>query len=217
MGQEQMVSAVLQAVQALPQSRQPLIVALDGRCASGKTTLAALLQQRTGCSVVHMDHFFLRPEQRTRERLEQPGGNVDYERFLAEVLEPLRAGKDCSYRPYDCKQQKLAEAEKLAAGHQAQLDKLEDELRERRAESQKIAQAAAQQQLDRAQEQADQIIAAARKSAQSIREKAVTDSRKELKELAMAAAEKLALSSSRDAFDEFLNLAEEGKQHEQHE
>ena len=109
MDQEQMVSAVLQAVQALPQSRQPLIVALDGRCASGKTTLAALLQQRTGCSVVHMDHFFLRPEQRTRERLEQPGGNVDYERFLAEVLEPLRAGKDCSYRPYDCKQQKLTE------------------------------------------------------------------------------------------------------------
>ena len=109
MDQEQMVSAVLQAVQALPQSRQLLIVALDGRCASGKTTLAALLLQRTGCSVVHMDHFFLRPEQRTRERLEQPGGNVDYERFLAEVLEPLRAGKDCSYRPYDCKQQKLTE------------------------------------------------------------------------------------------------------------
>ena len=35
MDQEQMVSAVLQAVQALPQDRQPLIVALDGRCASG--------------------------------------------------------------------------------------------------------------------------------------------------------------------------------------
>ena len=110
--------------------------------------------------------------------------------------------------------QKLAEAEKLAAGHQAQLDKLEDELRERRAESQKIAQAAAQQQLDRAQQQADQIIAAARKNAESI---ALTDSQKELKELAMAAAEKLALSSSRDAFDEFLDLAEEGDQHEQHE
>ena len=83
--------------------------------------------------------------------------------------------------------QKLAEAEKLAAGHQAQLAKLEDEL------------------------------AAARKNAESIRTKALTDSQKELKELAMAAAEKLALSSSRDAFDEFLNLAEEGDQHEQHE
>ena len=112
---------------------------------------------------------------------------------------------------------KLAEAEKLAADRRAQLDHVEDELRERRAESQKIAQAAAQQQLDRAQQQADQIIAAARKNAQSIRAKALTDSQKELKELAMAAAEKLALSSSRDAFDEFLNLAEEGDQHEQHE
>ena len=112
---------------------------------------------------------------------------------------------------------KLAEAEKLAADRRAQLDHVEDELRERRAESQKIAQAAAQQQLDRAQQQADQIIAGARKSAESIRAKAVTDSQKELKELAMAAAEKLALSSSRDAFDEFLNLAEEGDQHEQHE
>ena len=36
---------------------------------------------------------------------------------------------------------KLSEAEKLAASHQAQLDKLDEELRERRAESQKIAQA----------------------------------------------------------------------------
>ena len=112
---------------------------------------------------------------------------------------------------------KLAAAEKLAADHQAQLDKLDEELRERRAESQKIAQTAAQQQLDRAQEQADQIVAAARKSAESIRAKAVSDSHKELKELAIAAAEKLAVSSSRDAIDEFLTLAEEGNGHEQHE
>ena len=111
----------------------------------------------------------------------------------------------------------LAAADKLAADHQAQLDKLDEELRERRAESQKIAQAAAQQQLDRAQEQADQIVAAARKSAESIRAKAVSDSHKELKELAIAAAEKLAVSSSRDAIDEFLTLAEEGNGHEQHE
>ena len=49
-----------------------------------------------------MDHFFLRPEQRTPARLEQPGGNVDYERFLAEVLQPLREGKAAEYRPYNC-------------------------------------------------------------------------------------------------------------------
>lgn len=108
---------------------------------------------------------------------------------------------------------KLAAAEKLEAEHQAQLDKLDEELRQRRAESQKIAQAAAQQQLDRAQEQADQIVAGAQKAAESIRSKAVTDSQKEIKELALAAAAKLTLKSSKDAFDEFLNLSEEGNEH----
>ncbi len=112
---------------------------------------------------------------------------------------------------------KLAEADKLAADHQARLDNLENELRERRAESQKIAQTAAQQQLDKAQAQADQIVAGAQKAAESIRAKAVADAQKEMKEMVLSAAEKLTLSSSRDAFDEFLNLAEEGKQNEQNE
>ena len=60
---------------------QPMLIAVDGRCASGKTTLASALERETGCNVIHMDHFFLRPEQRTKQRLEEPGGNVDYERF----------------------------------------------------------------------------------------------------------------------------------------
>ena len=55
-----------------------------------------------------MDHFFLRPEQRTEERFAEPGGNVDRERFLDEVLLPLRAGKPFSYRPFDCHTLSLA-------------------------------------------------------------------------------------------------------------
>lgn len=112
---------------------------------------------------------------------------------------------------------KLAAAEKLEAEHQAQLDQLDEELRQRRAESQKIAQDAAQQQLDHAREQADQIIAGAQKAAESIRTKAVADAQKEIKELALDAAAKLTLQSSNAAFDEFLNLAGERKQNEQHE
>lgn len=52
------------------------IIAIDGRCASGKTTLSAKLQQLIPCNVIHMDHFFLRPEQRTPERLNTAGENV---------------------------------------------------------------------------------------------------------------------------------------------
>lgn len=94
--------AVCGAIDSLDTGDAPLIVALDGRCASGKTTLAGRLRDHYGCNVIQMDHFFLRPEQRTPERLSTPGGNVDHERFLEEVLLPLRAGKEFSYRPFDC-------------------------------------------------------------------------------------------------------------------
>lgn len=83
------------------------IVAIDGRCAAGKTTLARQLAQRFTCTVLHMDDFFLQPHQRTEARLQQAGGNVDYERFLTEVLLPLKEGNPFAYRPYDCHTQSL--------------------------------------------------------------------------------------------------------------
>jgi hypothetical protein len=49
-----------------------------------------------------VDDFFLRPEQRTPERFAEVGGNVDYERFMEEVLTPLKAGCAFAYRPFDC-------------------------------------------------------------------------------------------------------------------
>ena len=67
-----------------------------------RSTLAAQLQAHYGCPVIPMDHFFLRPEQRTAARLETPGENVDHERFLTEVLTPLTLGEPFSYRPFDC-------------------------------------------------------------------------------------------------------------------
>ena len=79
-----------------------VILAIEGPCASGKSTLAGLLKQIYGCSVFHMDDFFLRPEQRTTERLAKPGENVDWERFLEEVLLPISQDKSVTYRPFDC-------------------------------------------------------------------------------------------------------------------
>lgn len=94
---------LLQAIdERLPRQKR-LLLAIDGGSASGKTTLAALLAQRYGCPVFHMDDFFLRPEQRTPQRLAEPGGNVDRERFFSEVLQPLRQGGPASYRRYDCR------------------------------------------------------------------------------------------------------------------
>lgn len=103
------VNEVAQIISNLSRKKNNLIIAIDGRCASGKTTLAAELRKIYECNVLHMDEFFLRPEQRTEERLGMPGENIDHERFLEEVLLPLKAGRDFSYRPYNCKTGELDE------------------------------------------------------------------------------------------------------------
>lgn len=90
--------------------KETVLVAIDGNCTAGKTTLARQLQRIYSCNVFHMDEFFLQPHQRTAERLAQPGGNVDYERFSQEVLLPLTRGEDVCYRPFHCGTMSLMEA-----------------------------------------------------------------------------------------------------------
>ena len=101
--------ALVRRVEELLARQGRVLAAIDGRCGSGKSTLAALLAARWDCTLVHADDFFLRPEQRTPQRLAQPGDNFDRERFEAEVLAPLREGRDALYRPYDCHAGRLKE------------------------------------------------------------------------------------------------------------
>ena len=104
-----MIAEIQRRINELLTRKDTVIVAIDGPCTSGKTTLAGKLSEIYDCNVFHMDDFFLRPEQRTPERFAEAGGNVDYERFGAEVLIPLKNGADFSYRPFDCKTFTLAE------------------------------------------------------------------------------------------------------------
>ena len=90
------------AIHRLVERRRSVIIAVDGRCGSGKSLLAGLLSEVFACNVFHMDDFFLPFGLRTKERLSQPGGNVDYERFMHEVLEPLTEGRSVCFRPFDC-------------------------------------------------------------------------------------------------------------------
>ncbi len=86
-----------------------LIVAIDGGSASGKTTLASLICEVFDATVFHMDDFFLPFEMRTRERLNEVGGNVHRERFLSEVLLPLSKKEAIMYRKFDCSTGELSE------------------------------------------------------------------------------------------------------------
>ncbi len=100
---------ILLRIDKLTAEKPRVLVAIDGPAASGKTTLGQALGDVYGAPVIPMDDFFLQPHQRTPERFAIPGGNVDHERFLQEVLTPLRNGQSAVYRPFDCGRWALGE------------------------------------------------------------------------------------------------------------
>jgi len=104
------LQTVCHSIDELLTEKSAPVIAIDGNCASGKSTLAAELARLYDGQVISMDDFFLPLDKRTAERLAEPGGNVDRERFTAEVLAPLLSGQDFAYQPYDCHSQSLKTA-----------------------------------------------------------------------------------------------------------
>lgn len=106
---------VLELLARLPQGEGAQVIAIDGRAASGKTTLAKALSQVLDAGVIHMDDFFLPPALRTPQRLQEPGGNVHHERFAAEVLPWLKQTAAFAYTRFDCAVMELGERRQVAA------------------------------------------------------------------------------------------------------
>lgn len=87
--------------------KEHVLIGIDGRCASGKSTLAGRLAAILGGCVVSMDDFFTPHAEKTPERLALPGGNADVLRFRDEVLTPWLACGTTAYRPYSCHEDRL--------------------------------------------------------------------------------------------------------------
>ena len=84
---------------------RPILIALDGRCGSGKTTLAVqLAEQFPGSLTIHTDDYYLPPAQRVPGWEKIPCANMDLKRLRAEVLEPARAGQSFTYKAYSCRE-----------------------------------------------------------------------------------------------------------------
>lgn len=104
---------LFQRIDALLCQKAFVRIAIDGHCASGKSTLGALLRDVYGANLFHMDDYFLPFARKTPERLAEPGGNVDYERFFAEVA-GRPAGAEIHWRAFDCAAQALGPAQSAA-------------------------------------------------------------------------------------------------------
>lgn len=94
-------------------SKQPFIMAIDGRCAAGKTTFAERLKKEYECNVIHIDDFYLPMQKRTEAVMQQPGGNIDFQRLTDEIFIPLTEGINAVYRPYDCHNDRYMRTQKI--------------------------------------------------------------------------------------------------------
>lgn len=87
------------------------IVALEGRCASGKSSICDKIKDRY--TVIPIDDFFLPSFLKNKERLEEIGGNINYELVkdtLINLKESLRLEKlDITYKAFDCSRQEYYE------------------------------------------------------------------------------------------------------------
>ena len=85
--------------------RGPFVVGIDGGSGAGKSTVAASVAGVLRASVVQTDDFF--SSHRTGAEwgactaAEKAALAIDWRRLRAEALEPLRAGREASWHPFD--------------------------------------------------------------------------------------------------------------------
>lgn len=80
-------------------SNTPLVIAVDGMSASGKTTFA----EKLGVTVIHTDDFYRPRNEKGELELSEHSGNFDIERFKKEVVSKIKTGKPFEYGVFDCK------------------------------------------------------------------------------------------------------------------
>ena len=106
---------LLTQLKILLKERPFLIIGIDGRCASGKTTLSNWIAENIPARIFHMDDFYLPMEQRVEGWEHIPCANMNFERMLEEVLRPAKAGEAVQYRAYSCREKKLLPAVTMRA------------------------------------------------------------------------------------------------------
>lgn len=102
------MNKLLRLIETYLQTKKPLILAIDGPAASGKSTLSNELSHFYTTTIIRMDDFFLPPHLKTEERLSQIGGNIHYERFKDQILDQLK-NIPFSYERYNCQTNELSD------------------------------------------------------------------------------------------------------------
>ena len=80
------------------------IIAIEGKCAAGKTTVSKMIETLIGATIINVDDFFLPIERKTESRMNEIGGNIDYERIY-KILSEFKTGSLNSFHRFNCSTQ----------------------------------------------------------------------------------------------------------------
>jgi uridine kinase len=101
-----LVRAISKIGELMNEKDKPILVALDGRSGTGKSTIAKKIAERLGGVEIIADDFWAggsNDEWDRKSPKEKAELAIDWKRIRTEVLEPLLAGKSASWQPFDWK------------------------------------------------------------------------------------------------------------------
>lgn len=103
----------------LVKENETTLVAIDGNGGSGKSALAAKLQEcGENVKVIHMDDFYFpSSEIKANDKSEDDvGSDFDWKRLFDQVIHPLKQNKKAKYQRYDWDEDRLAEWYTVSTG-----------------------------------------------------------------------------------------------------
>jgi para-aminobenzoate synthetase len=101
-----MIRLIVATIHRITRERAaPILVAIDGRSGTGKSTVARALVQEVPSVIVPSDDFFAAgitaQAWAARSAPERARDCIDWRRLRAEALEPLLQGQDAAWHPFD--------------------------------------------------------------------------------------------------------------------
>ncbi len=101
-----MIDELVEKIKSLSRAKTPLLIALDGRSGTGKSTIATTIAEKVGGVVIEGDDFYAggtEEEWDARTSEEKASLCIDWKRLRKEALEPLLANHSASWHPFDWK------------------------------------------------------------------------------------------------------------------
>lgn len=105
-----------ESIKSLPQKHKQLLIGIDGGSGAGKSTFAEHLSGEFADShIVHIDDFYKGlPHKGFEFKEHDVSPNFDWDRLEAEVIEPIREGREVSYGIFSWHTNKIDKSEKIS-------------------------------------------------------------------------------------------------------